>query len=246
MTLSIVTINYNNVAGLTKTIASVLSQTWKDFEWIVVDGGSTDGSKELIEAHQQHFSFWCSEHDGGIYNAMNKAVSHALGRYVCFLNSADVFYSETTLEEVFSVQRTADILYGDWVKVYKKGMRVCHYPKDVSLYTFYRHNICQQAMFVRTALLRAEGFDESYQVIGDWKRWVMSALRGDSFEYLNIRICRFDTQGISSTHNDLCDTEPERMRQEVFPPLFRKSMERLDVYERNFFVKLLKPFLFKA
>ena len=100
MTLSIITINYNDVHGLQKTINSVLSQTWKDYEWIIIDGGSTDGSKELIEKYQQHFSFWCSEPDKGIYNAINKGIAHAHGDYIQFLHSGDYLFEPTTLEKV--------------------------------------------------------------------------------------------------------------------------------------------------
>lgn len=81
MKLSIITINYNNLQGLRNTFQSVISQTWQEFEWIVIDGGSTDGGKELLEEHQEKFSYWVSEPDKGIYNAMNKGISHANGEY---------------------------------------------------------------------------------------------------------------------------------------------------------------------
>ena len=79
MKLSIITVNYNNREGLQRTIDSVVSQTFRDFEWIVIDGGSTDGSKELIKQYADHFSYWVSEPDKGIYNAMNKGILKATG-----------------------------------------------------------------------------------------------------------------------------------------------------------------------
>ena len=85
MKLSIITINYNNKEGLQRTIDSVIGQTWHDFEWIIIDGGSKDGSKELIEQYQQYFAYWCSEPDKGVYNAMNKGIKHAQGEYLLFL-----------------------------------------------------------------------------------------------------------------------------------------------------------------
>jgi glycosyltransferase involved in cell wall biosynthesis len=112
MKLSIITINYNNKAGLQKTIDSVICQTWKDYEWIIIDGGSTDGSKELIEQYQQHFAYWCSEPDKGVYNAMNKGVEHAHGMYVSFMNSGDVFHDGDVLANVFSKALHGDILIG--------------------------------------------------------------------------------------------------------------------------------------
>ena len=79
MKLSIITVNYNNKTGLQNTIDTVVAQTWRDFEWIVIDGGSTDGSKELIEQNKQHFAYWCSEQDKGVYDAMNKGILRAKG-----------------------------------------------------------------------------------------------------------------------------------------------------------------------
>ena len=102
MKLSIVTINYNNLSGLQKTIDSVLQQSFKDYEWIIIDGGSTDGGKELLEKNQNHFAYWCSEPDKGIYNAINKGLSHATGDYIQFLNSGDWLYDSTILEKVFT------------------------------------------------------------------------------------------------------------------------------------------------
>ena len=96
MKLSIITINLNNREGLQKTIESVISQTFRDFEWIVIDGGSTDGSAELIKQYAAHFAYWVSESDKGIYNAMNKGIRQAKGEWLQFLNSGDQLYEETT------------------------------------------------------------------------------------------------------------------------------------------------------
>ena len=89
MKLSIITINYNNREGLKKTINSVINQTFRDFEYILIDGGSEDGSKEIILQHEAQFSYWRSEKDHGIYNAMNKGILAAKGDYLLFLNSGD-------------------------------------------------------------------------------------------------------------------------------------------------------------
>lgn len=112
MKLSIITVNLNNLEGLKKTYESVVSQTFTDYEWLVIDGGSTDGSREFIEQHQDKFVYWCSEPDKGIYNAMNKGIMRAKGEYLNFMNSGDCFACEETLLGVFGKLRTADILYG--------------------------------------------------------------------------------------------------------------------------------------
>ena len=100
MKLSIITVNLNNRDGLQKTIDSVVSQTFKDYEWIVIDGGSTDGSKELIEQYADHFTDWVSEPDKGIYNAMNKGIGMASGEYIQFLNSGDSLVSGHVVDQM--------------------------------------------------------------------------------------------------------------------------------------------------
>ena len=94
--LTIITINYNNKEGLIKTFESVKKQTWSEFEFFVIDGGSTDGGKELIERNSQ-IDYWVSEKDSGVYNAMNKGIRKATGEYVIFMNSGDFFYDEFVL-----------------------------------------------------------------------------------------------------------------------------------------------------
>ena len=110
--LSIITVNLNNLEGLKKTYESVVCQTFTDYEWLVIDGGSTDGSREFIEQHQDKFAYWCSESDKGIYNAMNKGIVRAKGEYLNFMNSGDYFVSDKTLAKVFSREINVDILYG--------------------------------------------------------------------------------------------------------------------------------------
>lgn len=109
MTLSIITVNLNNLEGLKRTYDSVVSQTFTDYEWLVIDGGSTDGSREFIEQHQDKFAYWCSEPDKGIFNAMNKGIVRAKGEYLNFMNSGDCFACEETVAEVFG--KTGLLIY---------------------------------------------------------------------------------------------------------------------------------------
>ena len=122
MKLSIITINYNNCAGLKKTIDSVVAQTYRDFEWIVIDGGSTDGSRALIEQNASHLSYWVSEPDHGVYHAMNKGLDAAQGEYLLFLNSGDWLVAADTLEKCQLDSTSADVLYGDSLFVYTDGL----------------------------------------------------------------------------------------------------------------------------
>ena len=110
--LSIITINLNNAAGLRKTIESVVNQTFTDYEYLIIDGGSTDGSVEVIKEFADKITYWVSEPDKGIYNAMNKGILKARGEYLQFLNSGDWLVDNEVLFRVFSLNHFEDILYG--------------------------------------------------------------------------------------------------------------------------------------
>src|ERR1035437_595442 len=100
--LSIITVNLSNATGLRKTIESVISQTFTDYEYLIIDGGSTDGSLDIIKEFADRMSYWVSEPDGGIYNAMNKGIAWATGDWIIFMNSGDVFRNIEVLENVFN------------------------------------------------------------------------------------------------------------------------------------------------
>lgn len=214
MKLSIITINYNNVEGLRKTIDSVLCQTWKDFEWIFIDGGSTDGSKELIEktaAECSNVSYWCSEPDKGVYNAQNKGITHAKGDYLNFMNSGDTFYDEHVLMNVWKDEHSEDVLYGDWLWCDRTTEKLANCPHKLNPATLSLSNICHQAMFIRTKILQEEGFDESYKIYSDWARWMKMMCDGYYFQYIPYIICRFELGGISSVSSELREHEYERI-----------------------------------
>ena len=204
MKLSIITINYNNLEGLKRTYDSVVSQTCQDFEWIIIDGGSTDGSKEFIEEHQTHFAYWCSEPDKGVYNAMNKGITKAKGEWMNFMNSGDCFYDENTLKKIFSESLNADLVYGDWVREYHDREEMKEAPKKAFSVTVFFENVCHQAMFIRSGILKKRGYDEDMKILADWKRWIEMSLDGCSFQYVHVTVCRFEAEtGLSERWNEL-------------------------------------------
>ena len=111
MKISIITICLNDLQGLKKTRDSILCQTWKDWEWIVIDGGSSDGTKEFLQDHQEEMSYWCSEKDKGVYDAQNKGAQKATGNYCIFMNANDKFHDEHVLEIMVNSHPTADELF---------------------------------------------------------------------------------------------------------------------------------------
>lgn len=237
MILSIITINFNNLEGLRKTIVSVLSQTWHDFEWIIIDGGSTDGSKELIEdtankltaSDYNPLSFWCSESDSGIYNALNKGLSHCIGTYINCMNSGDEFYDNQTLEKLFSTSHDSDIIFGNSFHYSKENAFISHYPESVDLYFLYHSNICHQAMFVKTELLKASPFDEQYRICADYAKWLELMIQGCSFKYVPNMICRFDMTGMSNT-GELITIEREKIKTKYIPKYILPLIHEHDKY----------------
>lgn len=219
MKLSIITINYNNLEGLRKTIDSVASQTWRDFEWIVVDGGSSDGSRELIEEYAAKgcFAWWCSEKDKGVYNAMNKGIKQAQGEFVNFLNSGDCYFEKTVLEKVFSTSINCDILYCNCAFGTFSKYHVPKLPDEITLTYLYKKSICHPSSFIRKQLLESIPYDEKYKIVSDWKNWLIWYTNGCSFEFKNILVSLFDTSGISSKGSELQNKERLEVLREVYP-----------------------------
>lgn len=214
MKLSIITINFNNRNGLNKTIKSVLSQSFKDFEWIIIDGGSTDGSRELIEQYADHFSYWVCESDKGVYNAMNKGIAKANGDYMCFMNSGDIFANEFVLTKVSDYTPNKDIVFGDWCLQYSDHQVFVREPEALSLHRLLFWSICHQAMFIKSSILKQKGYDESYHIISDWKRWIEAIAGGSSVLYIPELICCFDCSGVSFNNNPLLEAEKRRLFEE--------------------------------
>ena len=109
--ISIITVNLNNLEGLKRTMTSVFEQTWQEYEYIIIDGGSTDGSKEYIESFSDKISVWVSEPDAGIYNGMNKGIKVANGEYLLFLNSGDHLFDNRVLDTNRKFLTLYDLVY---------------------------------------------------------------------------------------------------------------------------------------
>lgn len=218
MKLSIITINYNNLHGLQKTIASVVAQTCKDFEWIVIDGGSTDGSKELIEQHQEHFSYWCSEPDKGIYNAMNKGIVQADGDYCLFLNSGDKLHSTVVVEYIEKELYDTDFVAGDTWLVDDEYRFVSEKksPSFISKYYLLEMALCHQGLFIRTDLLKERPYDESLRIVADWEQTFYEILiKGRTYKHIERIVSDYQVGGISEK-NDLQVIRERKMVRDLY------------------------------
>jgi glycosyltransferase involved in cell wall biosynthesis len=216
--ISIITINFNNKFGLIKTVQSVINQSFGNLEYIIIDGNSSDGSKEFIEQHKEQFSYWVSEPDQGIYDAMNKGIKIAQGEYCLFLNSGDYLLEKDTLNHVFKQDATEDILYGNL----KSDTRDFLYPKHITLATFVNGTIPHQASFIKRELFNKFGmYDESYPVIADWVFFVKVIMLYDvSYKHLDMYISFFEDGGIST--ESALKNELQEQRSDLFMTLFPK------------------------
>lgn len=237
MKLSIITINYNNCDGLRKTIESVVNQTWQDFEYIVIDGGSTDGSVEVIKESADHIDYWVSEPDKGIYDAMNKGIDKAKGEYCLFMNSGDIIYQPTTLENVHQQLNGADIIYGRMLLA--NGLWTTPY-QNITLKHFFEGTLPHQAAFIHHALFTQYPYDTHYRIVSDWKFWVEALICGNcSYKFIDHKIAVFDGSGISSSNWGLQLQERERILTELFPPRVLVDYKTLlygDTYEDKLYL----------
>lgn len=211
--LTIITINYNNKEGLIKTFESIQNQTWSDFEYIVIDGGSTDGGKELIEKNPK-VNYWVSEKDSGVYNAMNKGIRKASGDYIIFMNSGDFFYNNNVLEKVqHQLDSNIDILYGDSVYFNDEGYRRVEVPpKKLTFSFFYSGGINHQAAFIKRNLFHDYFFyNEDYKISADWEFFIVAiCLYNAKYKHLDETICYYDFSGISAKPENLSIYHSER------------------------------------
>ena len=208
MKLSIITINYNNAAGLKKTLDSVAAQTYTDFEHIIVDGASTDGSMDEIIAYSQspianrHKITWISEPDTGIYNAMNKGVRMAEGEYTLMLNSGDYLVDNSVVEKVIPLLDGTDIIQGNIIEDYPdKVIRNRGYGNsDIDFFDVMKGHFLHQASFIHMDTLKKYGYyDESYKKGSDTYFYITTlALGHASFKYVDVDVANFDVNGISN------------------------------------------------
>ncbi|MCC5843408.1 MAG: glycosyltransferase [Verrucomicrobia bacterium] len=229
--LSIVTINLNHRDGLQRTRDSVLTHIGPDMEWMVVDGGSTDGSVDLLRAEDHPSTRWISEPDSGVYEAMNKGWKLAKGNFVLFLNSGDVLADGEVLGKMRERLRDgrADLYYGDafrrnsrqeWVEV--------RYPDPLNLSQFYSGGLCHQTEFFRRQVLeRFSGYDETYRIGGDWELLVRMLLAGVATEHVPFPIVYYEGGGLSQKQVELRETEKLRMYAESVPPAVDRDMRNL-------------------
>lgn len=226
MKLSVITINYNNRDGLRKTIESVVNQTYMEFEYIVIDGGSTDGSVDVIKEYAEKIDYWVSEPDKGIYNAMNKGIDVAKGEYCLFLNSGDYLFSSSVFDECIPYLDGTDVITGT-LKL--DSGYIIPAPNRVTLPFFYSFDtLSHPTSFIKTCLLKKYHYDEKLALVSDWKFFTKVLIfDGASYKPVSEIIAVFDTTGVSSLNKEQCYKEQTYVIENEF------SRYLLDYYRYN-------------
>lgn len=221
--LAIVTICYNDREGLQRTFNSVFGQTYRDVEYVVVDGGSTDGSVELIKANADRITAWTSEKDAGIYDAQNKGWYTASAPFVLFMNAGDVFAAPDVLERAIPLLTDdIDILYGDAQLTDGRGVyAVKTHPQRITSAWLMKEVVAHQSQFIRrTLLVDAEGYDVRFPIAADYAFFAqMFWQRRIRTRHAGFIISAFDTTGFSSAPGQKQRSAAERKAiQRTFAP----------------------------
>lgn len=195
--VTIVTVVYNCARTVEATLRSVIEQTHGNTEYIVVDGGSRDGTVDIIRKYEQHIDYWVSEKDRGIYNAMNKGIELSTGDWICFMNAGDRFHSPSTLEHVapFLDKRFA-VVAGAVQYIYDADNRRTRHmrPKFSGFYMEVPHH---QASLINNTLMKELKYDESFRIRADLNLMTLLHAKGHSFRMIEEVICDVDTTGLS-------------------------------------------------
>jgi glycosyltransferase involved in cell wall biosynthesis len=234
--LSVITVNLNNLIGLKKTMESVINQNFSDFEYIVIDGGSTDGSYEII----QQFDYskienyqWISEKDSGVYEAMNKGIRLAKGEYLLFLNSGDFLVDKKVLEDVFSKPHTADFLLGR-CNVSDNGMVIhtTNPPEKITFGFLYFTGLNHQSTFIKKEMFHKHGYyREDFRYNADIEFWYRTIIMQNcSTETLSTIITDYNTDGISSKESN-SDAYQKELIEIYSHPLLRQFIPDYDAWK---------------
>ncbi len=250
--ISIITINYNDAVGLEKTIQSVISQTYTDIEYLIIDGGSKDNSVEILEKYQDKIHYSSSEPDTGIYNAMNKGIKASKGDYLLFLNSGDVLNGDTALADFISHNHFGgDIIYGDYQ--YQEGEKI--FPDILSPLFFIRTSLPHQSTLFKREVFDVMGlYDEHYTIVSDRAFYVKCFLSNSFvFKHVPYSLSIYDQNGVSNNpkHKEIQAAENDTMFQEqygVFYEDYKKMLllqSQLNQAKRETVSGVLKRFVNK-
>lgn len=251
-TLSIITVCLNNNEGLERTIKSIKQQSFNDYEHIIIDAGSTDGSRQTILQYSQEINsklvFWTSEPDKGIYDGMNKGIKQASGEYLYFLNSGDSLKEDILKKIEFD---GTQYIYGDITIIYDDGRaedKISAYPLEFMTILF-DISLCHQACFIHYSLFQNCIYNTEYKITADWVHIMDNIiLKECSYKHISLLIANYDTRGFSSTEEGWLLIMEERLqwlKKNIPSPYIalvmqlKKTKEELNTYKNSEIGKLI-------
>ena len=215
--ISIITVTFNAIETIIDTFQSVFNQTFTSFEFIIIDGGSTDGTLDIIKSKLNNISYWVSEKDNGIYDAMNKGISVAKGDWIIFLNSGDIFCNNDVLKNIFSysINDKTQIIYGN-AKV-KYTNNILRPPAKIRKKYFYANTICHQSIIFKKNVFEKNGFfNLEFKIIADRVWLLAAAVKRMCFQYINLEICVWEEEGFSKRNSSLFHHECKILKMAYF------------------------------
>jgi len=255
MLFTIITVNFNNKEGLQKTLQSVISQTFCNFEWVIIDGGSADGSKDLLEQYSDKITYWCSEKDNGIYQAMNKGIKSSHGEYLLFLNSGDILKNNTVVENVLPYLKEYDFIVGN---VYlssdfsKNMVKDKMFTNSGVVWVLNQFAYPHQGTFINRNVFYKYGFyREDKRISSDWWLCYKALILGEAtIKYIPCDISIYDANGISSKNRNLMIEEREILlkKRPYLYEMYRFYNDNIDIIQSiksNVFVFFLFRIYFR-
>lgn len=216
---SIVTVTLNNIQGLVQTWESLQSQGFHKWEWIVIDGASSDGTVEYLASIEDLRLKWLSDQDNGIYDAMNKGIQLATGEFTVFMNSSDVFSSSNVLTEVEALKASSicplDLIFGAATLCFPNGRRVRRPARRIESTIWHGLPANHQASFFRTQRIRFTNYDASYRICGDYYLVASLFKEGVKCDYLDLSLVDFEVGGLSYSNPRSLFFEPYRIQKDI-------------------------------
>ena len=241
--ISIITVNYNEAAQLEQTLQKSIEQNYSDKEIIVIDGGSTDNSPQIIKKYSRHIAYSCSEPDQGIYDAMNKGIKKATGDWVIFMNAGDWFYDSNILHDLFSTEKHKDVdfIYGDNEIRYQGFTRIHRANRPLSILS--KTNVfSHQALFSKMELMKKNPFKIKYSMVADFESFYFHYKEGKRFRYIPTIVSSISAGGISEVKANTACRERKEIVLSQEPSLSLKYYY-LSLEVKNNLRQLLKKML---
>lgn len=238
--LSIITINLNNVEGLRVTMNSVFCQSFSDIEYIIIDGGSKDGSAELIRENADKIDCWVSESDTGIYNAMNKGVLRATGEYVLFLNSGDYLADNDVLLFMLKELTGEELIYGNLYEGTMADGTLTVFPDILTVRYMVQYYLGHPSTFIKRCLFENDLYSEDLKIAADWEFFLKKiVVEGCSYKHVNKTVSIYNLDGLSATAVGMGDRERRLILNRLFSPIMYDEIKYLIDIEKSPFMELI-------